>query len=579
MKNIYYLTITTLFLIKCAFSRTSDSTFICNSNQFWDGFQCINCLQGCSCGTTKIQDTCDGCITGYQVYNPKNITFPAGQTVCLNCAPECGTKCCFNTQSQVQVCQNCPTSYYLNNDWFCSQCLDPNCQTCNNNGVCTACLQGYFLNQIGICQPCTGSNCLTCGSSGSCTTCQNGFYPDSTTGSCLPCTSYGSLSQNCASCSTSNPAKCSNCLPFYYADGQGRCRQVAFCDNIQPVGEVCLSCADGYYQDTNGKCKACPQFGVARCSSATTIIQCTNDKSLTYDKSQCVYKISHCTAYQNTGLCKTCDSAFSFNSKGTCIQTCQLAIPNCQTCVNGSDTVAVTCSQCSPGYFIGPAGTSCVSCSDFNHGGMQGCQTCVGTPFSCSVCLPGYFLDTGNICKGCTPDLKGTGCQTCQSATVCQTCLTNTFGTGGACNLCDISCGQCTDLGYMNCKTSCSSNLYYLDNTTNCRKCNYNMPGCYQCSGKSTCTQCYSSYYLSTDPTLQGTQNQCQLFQGCKVKNQGTSCQLCSAGYKMTYQGCKLCLTIDCTKGCTDNPTVVVIKHAKLLIYQILISMFIFFLV
>lgn len=170
----------------------------------------------------------------------------------------------------------------------------------------------------------------------------------------------------------------------------------------------------------------------------------------------------------------------------------------------------MTCSACNSGYFLGAGSTSCISCSDGNNGGLVGCATCsAALPFSCSTCLSGYF-NSGSTCIGCTPDLKGlneyfchymisifinalflksgTGCSSCGSTTTCSTCLTNTFTTAGTCNLCDVSCATCTDNGYKNCSTSCSSTKYYLDNTTECYKCKVAMPGCKYCSSKTTCT-------------------------------------------------------------------------------------------
>lgn len=161
-------------------------------------------------------------------------------------------------------------------------------------------------------------------------------------------TSAQTCSQNCqlpcSTCSTVNPAKCTNCIAGYsYNDVSNTCNQILTC---------------------SGGCSVCPlgySLNQGQCVSCTT--------------SQC----QTCNP-TNPDQCYSCLPGFYLNSNSQCT-----ACPSsCATCLTGNG-----CLTCASGYTtlanapITPGGYQCIACD-------SPCATCINTPDYCTSCVDGY---------------------------------------------------------------------------------------------------------------------------------------------------------------------------------------------
>nr|CAB06038.1 variant-specific surface protein VSP4A1 [Giardia intestinalis] len=282
------------------------------------------------------------------------------------------------------TCTECMAGTYKKSDTECAACHS-DCATCSGeaNNQCTSCETGKYLKS----NQCVEKN-----------TCNTNHYPDDTSMTCVACTV---LDANCATCSFDSATakgKCLTCnsnkIPRTTLDGTSTCVENSYAgcqgaDNelfMKEDQSACLLCGDTK-EASNDK-------GVANCRTCTK------------------------NANDSPPTCTACLDGY-FLERGSCTTTCA---DNCATCSEA--TTEDKCKICKAGFFLASPGEGkCISCSDTNNGGIDGCAECTkepAGPLKCTKCKPNRKPAGTSDNYTCTE-------KTCEDPTVCG-------GTSGACD-------------------------------------------------------------------------------------------------------------------------------------------------
>jgi len=216
----------------CSFCISNGTCSTCFSifSYYPSNFNCFLCnVANCNICNSTNTFLCNTC-------NPGSILSNNGSLCVLNSIPNC-----YNFSNVYGTCIQCNNFFTLQNG-VCSPCLTgPACTSClpSNPTICLTCTtNSYMLN--GQCYPCSPicatcdingciqynlnpnvilingqlyseacpSTCYSCSSLNPafCTNCNAAFYL--VNGNCLPC----NTASNCLSCSAANPNSCLNCF-------------------------------------------------------------------------------------------------------------------------------------------------------------------------------------------------------------------------------------------------------------------------------------------------------------------------------------------------------------------------------
>lgn len=530
---------------------TNSSTQICVAscsagmypNTALDPVTCVNCNSPCATCTSQI--ICLTCINGYYFLDNKTcvVSCPINTTVAnnlTNTCDACSSIClrCVGTTSTCTACNSplvfyngscqssCPSggtlAPYLG---ICTACT-ANCQTCSLtitnctscnlssnyaylvNYTCITSCPSYYYNQssTGTCISCTSANinCVNCASSSTCITCDNSFlFFNSTCISYVPI-GYVNISNIAVACN-SNCATCSitttNCTSCTTLNLQGSVCVSTCVSGTIPISNVCTQCSSpcktcsvSLYNCTacltnlttslflnSYSCQAtCPDFTYAN-SSNYQCTACNSPCSLCAGAAVCLSCING-TALYNSSCLSACPSGFAAVNL-----ICQACTNNCKTCINATNI----CLSCNSGSYFLSSSSSCVT-----------------------SCKPSLFIDyTTQSCVGCTSP-----CNTCiNSSTTCLSCLTGflylsscidtcpdqMYGQSGTCLSCPSTCSSCSSLTNCSactgttylyktyCVTTCPATQAAVINGI-CTPCS--TLNCYSCTTNDVCLICNSNY-------------------------------------------------------------------------------------
>jgi proprotein convertase subtilisin/kexin type 5 len=313
--------------------KTSVNTCIqsCTGSTYFNGLTCSNCPAGCS--SCSDANTCTGCTNPIAVVS-------TGQ--CLTCVSPCAT--CNPTSAT--SCLSCLGQLVLLSNNICATSC-PYGQT-NVNGVCqctsglsynTACVLGCpagTTNINGQCQSCT-NNCAQCsGSTSFCTGCNAGFTQ--TNNACI----QNTVNQ-CAYGQGLVAGNCVNMCPAGFLYQISTC--VASCASGQVANSVNSGCVDPV---SNANCPFNQFVFDGQCVTVCPVASYNSGQNC-YDCS------SNCLICTNYGNCQACNSGYTVNSAGVCVQSpvcgnSQLALQNIcvGSCPAGTYLSGSTCELICP---------------------------------------------------------------------------------------------------------------------------------------------------------------------------------------------------------------------------------------
>lgn len=312
---------------------------------------------------------------------------------------------------------------------------------------------------------------------------------------------------------------CGACAPGYNPTPDGTiswiataCTAIANCASNGTIFNGCSACNTGYvlnFASNNVDFTTCNQIPAA---SATNFTNC--------------YAAS---VTAGVTKCRVCNTGFLINGDGIC----QAIVP--ANCAAGGFVVSQTgtlanlnwsmyiagnapgCNRCSSGYLavLSSATNAPAVCvqgtyestlvdniplaSPNNTVYVQHCKYYVAsTPtFTCSACASGFVLSGANTCLANT---NLANCLSATSATVCATCLSNTFSL--------TQTGACV-----------SGNL------PNCATYNYNTPS--SNGTNQVCVQCATGYYLNASGVCTlGNITNCSVYSNSAIR-----CTTCATGF------------------------------------------------
>ena len=214
-----------------------------------------SCIENCSNGTYKTENTCRRC-------HPSC-------SECLGPAEDQCLGCHSGTYLQANCCvRACPAGSFGDAKGVCLPCPD-NCVNCSATNRCTECSTGLY-NMVT-----TNGNCVH--------ECPSGFATKISTYTCHPCES------NCEKCF--DPSSCVECADTfsYYEPNQS-----------------CLSrCPDGFFTNIKRVCSAC-QSPCSTCSeSPTNCLACEGGYAMNLESKTCE---KCCNADTNNAPCCDCDA-------------------------------------------------------------------------------------------------------------------------------------------------------------------------------------------------------------------------------------------------------------------------------
>ena len=438
---------------------------------------CVACNNAHSCSQCQLQafQLLNGSCTTECPYG----TFATSANSCFTCNQSCLT-CDGPTDNNCTSCHpqfvlqrhscimrestSCPDGHYFDHRAHeCRQC-HVSCAKCSGKESthCLSCLEGYKLDLNG---QCTDSRHLR--------SCFSGEYFDSSTLSCLPCSS------TCISCSSK--LACTSCRHGYFLNQHSMCVGACLsqsatnsdCVNVT-CHPSCLTCfGPEYFQcnschnnavllnhscvedcpiqfyKSNQICKAChDSCKTCNGSSQNDCLSCFPMRFLSLH--QCVLECPAGT-FGKDGVCSSCLSncagCMSHDSCENCfdgylslpVESGVMCVTDCPSdyvlhspsrsclhcpvnCANCSTTLS--CLSCQSGYYYYAPSSSCLpACPDGYHSSLKGdciacqppCSTCYNSPFNCTTCSSGMALDTNSLtCQECcNPDRIQTRCCDC----------------------------------------------------------------------------------------------------------------------------------------------------------------------
>ncbi|EAS00754.2 zinc finger lsd1 subclass family protein (macronuclear) [Tetrahymena thermophila SB210] len=564
----------------CNYPGDDSSCTTCKNNQFLYKGQCYqNCPNKTFSQTIQGIQVCTDCDSSCLACNgPTN-------TNCTQCALP--NYLLLSTNSCVQ---NCPDSFYKNDQLAqCSQC-DQSCFQCNGPTAnsCTACTGKMYLDN----QKCVAN-------------CSDGKYKSPTSNICLNCNS------SCKTCNPANPNNCLTCtLPLYFQYRDSTCQLTCQPDQYRDNATVscincdsscltclgskntdCLSCTGTYLQNT--QCVNSCSDGYYANKQTQRCENCNRNCKTCFgpDQNSCISCSVPLLFQKSTYSCVTrCDKNYYSNYS---TNSCELCHPDCASCSGSLNNQCTSCSgqkylyqnscvaSCPNGFFAQQ--NKCQQCT-------QGCQVCTdGSVNKCLVCMNTYYLYQGQCVKKCPEfffeDIYSYTCQPCsQNCSQCvnygsltciqcgqgynlynnaciKNCPVGTYVDNQVCKDCNIECltcigpqdSQCTScqsgmlLQDNYCVNSCDSNYALIQSQSLCVKCD---SSCLTCTGsdKNQCATCpQSSIPFNTQCLTQCPQgfyqipnqlkcNSCKPY--CSKCTNSNDCQACSKGYVMLNGDC-----------------------------------------
>lgn len=182
----------------------------------------------------------------------------------------------------------------------------------------------------------------------------------------------------------------------------------------------------------------------------------------------------------------------------------------------------------SPAANVQPSDTGLLMIGNVPYTCPIGCPSCL-TASTCESCSDGFVLDsTTSTCLRC-----GGQCQSCSSTALstCLNCFSGTFLASGSCNLCNVTCRECSETAN-NC-TSCPAGL--VPSGGSCVTCTDK--NCIICTNAATCTICRPGFAVNST-------NQCaQCISSCSIcdPNNIIKCLACGYGFELVNTSCKAC--------------------------------------
>ncbi|KAH0576076.1 Cysteine-rich membrane protein 2 [Spironucleus salmonicida] len=308
--------------------------------------ECVTCHAPCT--TCSSSSNCTACADGFSLES----------NYCVSCADENCNTC----PSQISTCTACKDGFSVQSgkcvkhctaiaecefnqicDKICKTCSD-NCATCKETvEKCTTCKSGFIIeNQKCIACP---SGCANCADDKNiCKVCNNSFFAKE--GTCTACDGNKTEkctcgnAENCATCDSSDSAKCGNCITGYEKAKDETCAICA--DGYLMVGMVCTKC--------NNNCATCSK-SVEKCdtcaSSYTMSINQTCEKDCTGemdDGNVCTAdNVVECGGNDQITACKCKDAANCFKCDSSDKE-------KCESCMAGYKFVNQQCDGCADGY-------------------------------------------------------------------------------------------------------------------------------------------------------------------------------------------------------------------------------------
>jgi hypothetical protein len=465
-------------------------------------------------------------------------------TRCVPCDPKCSTCDPSNFQSCL-ACRalpaslsagaptcSCATAYYFEYpSGLCQQCHST-CRSCNGPTFrdCLTCPATNTLSQ-GVCGP-PSSKYLTntydvSACTGLCTTCKSSFDY------CISC--YTGTS----SATLITRATC-DCIGSTYRDSPTTCGSVTCNPQCNPPyctgqgGSFCISCRNGDNANINGKC-ICWELSKGEIMGTPGLCGLCHPTCLTCSWANDPTKCTSCgvgviiTGIEGECLCPL---DMEIGSNNFCVG--KSPILNCDARCNTCAAPAYNqCTSCRSDSSL--SGSSCYCTSSTVYMDSFGkcrpchptCKTCLnGTPTGCLTCSdPNTVLLSNGTCiknwiNGCHPT-----CLTCigPSANQCTSCNTGaSFKAPSVPNFC-----------------ICSTSTQYLSSDGTCLSCN---PSCDQCSGPldTECTVCKQKFILSPNGQCRCNQNQINTALQCVGFVCHVTCSYCKDN---TVNGCTTCKT------------------------------------
>jgi hypothetical protein len=485
-----------------------------------------------------------------QASNPSNCIacLPGALLSGGNCVLLCNDlNCQICSATNSNQCTTCMNYYYVNpTSGACNLCENfPKCLTCNpqnpancincgtgywsNNGVCTQCpgwcasctattctktkIQGVVALNQGLTLAACGYGCASCSSSrpSGCMNCMSGFSLNQA-GQCLPCT------PPCATCNAGGPNICLSCLPGSVLIS-GICTSCGpSCNSCLSTNSfICTSCSFGKFLN-NGQCSGICSANCMTCTSSTNCLSCQQGYGLNATNF-CVPCLTSCARCSGTfpTICLACGTGFASTLNNLQQLVCNACPSNCITC-SIANSVSI-CSMCYPGYILNGGFTCSQACS-------FPCATCsTGGPTICTSCFAGYTYNSASF--SCAAQLAFS------NTSLTGICPLGYMLSSGQCIQCLGNCGACVNA--TNICTGCKIGSYLNPANNLCLLCPI---GCLACTLSVSCQLCSPGYFLPST-----TINSPQVCQACQLPcltcyafaNQCTSCQ---SGYTMNGWSC-----------------------------------------
>jgi len=536
-------------------SAFTNSQCVCSTGYFYSNpTTCTQCATNCaSCVNSALN--CVTCTDTVHMGTPPQCVCPAlsslvgntcvcnngyyysTNTLCSQCAPQCGT--CTTSNTNCQTCIdtthmsaapqcNCPTNSALtngscvcNNGFYysaattCSAC-NAQCATCSTSAAaCSTCIDTTHMTAAPACS-CPASSTLT---NGNCV-CNPGYYYSSNT-MCSAC------STQCSTCTTSS-TNCLTCVDTTHMSAAPSCT----CPSFSTLTNNACVCNSGYYYSSNTVCSPCTTPCAQCVNQATFCTACADSTHMTLSNGVCTCTDPNASFSTSSNKC-VCNNGYYFNSS---YNKCVLCSSGCAICASAS-----SCSTCyDPTNTINNSNGSC-SCIDRNSVFNPSNNVC--------QCAPGYYKGT-TVCTAC-----GAGCQTCTSPTNCQTCYDQahtTISTSGSCS-CDDP-----DASFDNSQKLCVCDEGYWNSGGACIPC---PATCQKCVSQTSCSVCFDPSHtvisagvcVCSDPNaVFNSQNQiCGCNQGYYLN--GNSCSSCG-------NGCSACGDPKSCTSCYDAQNAAVVN-------------------
>lgn len=280
---------------------------------------------------------------------------------------------------------------------------------------------------VGLFAACGGGNDngtpVTCGT----LTCKVNEVCSTSSSSPVCACAPGYIGSTCSSCASGYQKTAGVCImaPIDCSrttscGGHGTCSNNTCTCTMGYTGVACESCAEGYQDnDKNGTC-------LPSCANQTTTVTCSGAQTCADTSGRA---ICSCPPGSTGSTCQTCQSGYTRQMNGTCIQCpANTTGEACAECVTGyikqpdgscapcpMFSTGLNCEACVSGYAKDPTTGQCIkSCTSNNQCGVHGhCNTTLPVP-NCN-CQPGY---TGSTCADCAPNYTRDSANQCFLATI-----------------------------------------------------------------------------------------------------------------------------------------------------------------